>query len=69
MWVIVRFKGGLDTYYNSGCSKEILKDYFFFDCFYPTAEPYCEVGNEMYELIKIRFLLNIFAVCGNYLRS
>ncbi|MDX5507856.1 MULTISPECIES: hypothetical protein [Wolbachia] len=46
------FKGRLDTYYNSGCSTEILKDYFFFDYFYPTAEPYCEVGNEMYELIK-----------------
>ncbi|TVS98672.1 GDSL family lipase [Wolbachia pipientis] len=45
------FKVGLDTYYNSGRSKEILKDYFFFDYFYPTAEPCCEVGNEMYELI------------------
>lgn len=50
--LLLIFKGRLDTYYNSGCSTEILKDYFFFDYFYPTAEPYCEVGNEMYELIK-----------------
>lgn len=50
--LLLIFKGRLDTYYNSGCSTEILKDYFFFDYFYPTAEPCCEVGNEMYELIK-----------------
>ncbi|WP_250294914.1 SGNH/GDSL hydrolase family protein [Wolbachia endosymbiont of Oedothorax gibbosus] len=45
------FKGELDVHYNPGCSKETLKDYFFFDYFHPTAELHHEVGNEVYELI------------------
>ncbi|WP_395462646.1 SGNH/GDSL hydrolase family protein [Wolbachia endosymbiont of Cantharis cryptica] len=46
------FKGELDAHYNPGCSRETLKDYFFFDYFHPTAEPHHKVGNEIYELIK-----------------
>ncbi|AAW70948.1 Predicted protein [Wolbachia endosymbiont strain TRS of Brugia malayi] len=41
-------KGKLDAHYNPGCSKETLKNYFFFDCFHSTAEPHHKVGNEIY---------------------
>ncbi|RDD35025.1 hypothetical protein Wcon_00873 [Wolbachia endosymbiont of Cylisticus convexus] len=36
-----------------GCSKETLKDYFFFDYFHPTAEPHCEVDKDIHPLQKL----------------